>query len=417
MTIAIRKKKVAYFIYNSYIILLPILNIYRIGLPIGDIVGLVLFPYFALRCNKMKGEKQDKRNAHRYRIFLVYVIILLPIQMCICRSFDLSDVLSRLVHIILYSMYGIFFSFYLFDYDFFCVMILKIACILAPLTIIQQIIYRAVGIKTYLLLHYLDLNYSIIDYSEYVRRFNVATESSGYRASSIFLEPAHFCMYILIPLAIVFMKKNKRHIDHIVIMVICVSIICSYSTGGVFGLLICVFYYIILLRENQKKWFKVVLILFSSFAGIYILTCNTQLVSLIVGRISEIGSNVYDTSGNRRVLRGFILWRKLPNLIKIFGAGVGMLQGTIIKLNLIVLTDVSYSEEMNTYATLLCTNGIIGTVLYCRSIITEYKKKNELCQLITILFLLTSIFNNYIYQAISVLYLVFVFTTVRRKKR
>lgn len=398
-------------LYSIIVIFLPILNVYKFVLPVGDVLAILGF--FVLYNNRnWIGGNETRAQRTGYGIFVIYCILSIPLS--IISGADINEIFSKNLHLVLYMIYGIYLSKYYFRYSEFFNLFLRVVSVLACIELAQFIVYLATGRQLLLLIPSIPLNYSISNYRDYTDMFTRAALSQGYRPSSLFLEPAHYAFYALIALIIVLMKKNKSKYEYIKILIYILSIICSYSSGGVICMAICIIYYFVANGANHKSTaefiFKTSMIAASIFAAVYVLQHETRLISMISERLMSIGSSTYDTSGNRRVLRGLFVWRELPFLNKIFGTGMGNLLSTIVHENILVLTDRAFSDEMSSLFYLMCSCGILGTCLYYWTIIRKFFFSNQIQKLVIITFLISSFFNNNILQGVSVIYLLMMFT-------
>lgn len=399
------KKELKIKLYTLVIILYPILNNYKFILPIGDILAIssiiILLPKKPI--NKLE-------NVKLYKMFILYSIISLPFCIVLSRKIDLYDVFTKNFHLILYMYFALYLSKYYFDKKIFVKYLENVAFIVILIQIFEQLVYTVTKTQIYMILPNLTLNYAITNYDEYIHRFTLAAASQGYRPSSLFLEPAHFATFAIIVLSLELTKVNKSNKDYLFIISIIISIIFSYSTGGIMCCCICIIYYFVFCKsKNRELLFKIALISIGIFSVFMIINSESRLFEIVFNRINSIGSTVYDTSGNRRILRGFYIWDALPNFNKIFGTGTGNLLSTIVNNNIMVLTDTIFSEEMNAFLYLLSSTGIVGLILYFKSIVSGFLKKSQFRKLISILYLVICYFNNLLFHSVSIMYLLFIF--------
>lgn len=411
----IQRSRIPQKIYIVFIILYPILNNYKFIIPIGDIMGICLLPYFLLEKRAILTETIYSKQ---YYIFLLYCLIILPIVVLLGGDSDLGDIFSKCFHLVLYATYALYLGKKYFNYDIFFEKFINILNVLVYLAIFQQIIYALIHHQIYYIIPNIPLNYSVENYDSYISMFRLAAASQGYRASSLFLEPAHFALFVVIGLAYRLLKPTKEYNDFIMVLLYLVAIVFSYSTGGVLSAVIVVLYYIFFYRTEMKgrydTLFKITLTVIAIFGVIFVLSTNSLLLTTIQNRINSIGSTVYDTSGNRRVLRGYYVWKEIPILNKILGTGMGNLLAIIKTNNIIVLTDTKFSDEMSTLFYSLCSVGIVGSFLYFFSIIKNWSKAQSFGKLIIILYLFSCIFNNILLHATSAIYLVLMFSCQER---
>lgn len=408
----IKKKYIIQNLYIIFIIVYPILNNYKLGIPIGDTIALLLMPIFIL--SKRNNNGGDNLHDKYYYFYLIYCVITLPLLIIISSSFDFKDTFSKMFHLILYAVYGLYFGNKFFDLKLFFEKYLKVLNILVLLAIVQQIIYLFTKSQVYLIIPNLPLNYTIENSENYIRVFTQANSIQGYRASSLFLEPSHFAIFVVIGLAYKLLNDWKKNRDIITIVLYLISIACSYSSIGIICSIIIIGYYMIFYKAVNKKSknfiFKIFVMIIFVASIIYILSTNSLLIKAVLDRINGIGSKLYDTSGNRRILRGYYIWKDLPFFNKIIGTGMGNLLETIKLNKMLVLTDMDYTDEMSALFYNLCSVGVIGTVLYFSSIMSNWKTADAFVRLIIILYVFSCLFNNILLHATSIIFLVIIFS-------
>lgn len=407
----LKKNTIIQNVYLIFIIVYPLLNNYKFIIPIGDIIALALFPlFFAAKRIKISNNISYKK----YKYYIFYSIITIPMAILLSDRFNIQDIFTKNFHLVLYAIYGLYFGKKLFDSKKFFNIYIKILNILVLLAIFQQLVYYLTNTQIYYILPNISLNYSVDNYSDYIRVFNRAAASQGYRASSLFLEPAHFSFFVVIGLAYKLINEDKNLCNLLIIIMYLLSIAFSYSTGGVISALIAVCYYVFFYKpEKQVKYdfvFKISISIISIVSVIYVLSTNSLLLITILNRINSIGDTSYDTSGNRRVLRGYYIWKKLPFYNKVMGTGMGNLLETIKSKDLIVLTDAKFSDEMSCLFYNLCSVGVVGTYLYFTSLISNWKKVSSFGKLIIVIYIFSCIFNNILLHATSVIFLVLIFS-------
>lgn len=402
-------------LYILLIVLFPIINNYSVFIPIGDILAIILLPIFYLK--RRKANLVRIENTKNYFLFLIFSFFSLLVNIINTPSLKYAEIFAKNFHIVLYAIYALYLSKYFFNLDSFTSKLKKVIDFVVIIEIIEQIIYMVSGKQLYLLLPFLRLNYTDTLYSDYVRDMTFASMSQGYRPSSLFLEPAHFASVVIIGLVFRITENNKSYRDYIFLLMYVFSIFISRSTGGIVSLGICCLFYLFFCKvESQKeRKFKYLLGTVVLCTSLYLLIGNSSVMKIVLSRIGEIGSMVYDTSGNRRVLRGYLVFGELSNLHHFIGTGFGNLLNTITLNGISVLTDTSYTEEMAQIPYLLCSTGIIGTILYYYTFLKKFIKRNNINKLLTVIFVLSGVFNNYILQASCILYMVCIFNKINNE--
>ena len=396
-------------LYILLLVLFPILNNYTLFIPVGDILAIILLPIFYMKRGRTNLVWVE--STKNYYLFLIFSFFSLLVNAICTPSLSYSEIFTKNFHIVLYAIYALYLSKYFFNLDSFTSKLIKVMDFVVIIEIIEQIVYMVTAKQLYLVLPFLRLNYSDTLYGEYVRNMTLANIGQGYRPSSLFLEPAHFASVVIIGLVFRITEKNKSYKDYIFLLMYVVSILISRSSGGIVSLGICCLFYLFFckIESHKERKFKYLLGLVVLCASVYLLIGNSSIMDIVMSRIGEIGSMVYDTSGNRRVLRGYLVFEKLSTLNHIIGTGFGNLLNTITINGISVLTDTSYTEEMAQIPYLLCSTGFIGTFAYYFAFLKKFSKRKNVNKLITVIFVLSGFFNNYIVQASSMLYMVCIF--------
>lgn len=412
----IQKSKVTFDYKKSLTVFMaffPILNQYSIGsLPFGDLISLfyiVLFVFFF----KNKLDINFSRSSKIFFIFLLYVFLSLPLLLIIKAEIDFFDIFTKSFHLILYSVFAFIVAKKMCDLRLLSYLVKKISIFCSYILIIEQILSVFFHVRLYLLIPFLRLNYALKSYDDYVRTYSYVLKFQSYRPTAIFLEPSHACMYVIIGLAIILSQTNKSKSDFIHIFVIVLSIICSYSTSGMLCGLFCISYYAFFVKSINKKevYFKCGVVTICLLGVLFVVVGNEDIFKTLYGRIEKIGTDMYDSSGNRRVLRGLYVWNDMPMITKLFGTGLGCLLQDIANNNIMVLTDTEYIEEMNTVFCTMSTFGLTGSILYFTSIIKNlfYKQSTNLQRMVIVSYLFSCFYSNWIYHAVIILYYIFIF--------
>lgn len=391
----------------------PIFNVYSAGiLPLGDLIIVALLALKVLRRRPQKKSHEVKL----YMLFLCYSLILLPIQLIFLKSISVGEVFGKVFHLLLYSYLGVIYSWSSLEIDAIKKGLKSVSYYISLIVIFEKVISIVFGIHLYLLLPFLNLNYSITDYNQYLTEFVRTIGSQGYRPSGVFLEPAHYCAYAILGFILILTDTSKnKNIKSLII--ISLGMLVSLSTGGIICLAICWCYYFFFIKDKKNSTTKMLLFLIGIGAAIFIVQSQAHLVQTVLNRLTELGSTIYDTSANRRILRGFYVWLELSPILKIFGTGLGCLKSYITQNRILVLTDSLYSDEMNMLSYLMCSSGIVGTVLYFEGMIMSFLKESKERKLIILIYCVTAVFSNWLFHALSVLYLVLIYDRSNQAKK
>ena len=400
--------------FTIFIALYPILNVYSVLiLPLGDLVALFFCAIFIIdNIQNTLVEINSIPHKKNYYYFLIYVFASLPIMLIFSERIDFEEIASKSIHLLLYFFMAFLLGVYYIKMDYLVELIKKFTTFFCYVIILQQLLSIFANVKTYLLLPILKLNYLYSDYSDYLQVYMATLKTQGYRPSAFFLEPAHACAYIIIGFVLLLFSSNKKTKDYIHILVCIIAIASSYSTGGIITAFAMICYYIFTTRgrriSRKETVFKFSLFIFLSIGIVALVSYETRVLSLIVSRIESIGTNLYNSTGNIRVLRGWYVWNELPIINRVFGTGIGNLLQEIENKGILVLSDAFYMDDMNLLFCSMCTFGIVGSFLYFYSFIRSMGKKwfkHALCYS----YFVSCLYSNWIYHALSILIMIVIF--------
>lgn len=245
----------------------PVLCIYRVlgVFMLGEVVLIMLL--FAnilasLNANRPISYKQGA-------IFLFAIAIFLISGLGYLVNGVETAVLPRLIRLLFCLFVAALIGGYYFDYKSAKKYIIFFAIAATALIIFQKIYHDATGDFVY----FLSRNniYSSIYNSSYFK--NVETLST-YRPMSIFLEPSHYCQYILFALAIVLFKFKLSVKDILIAAFLSIGIfISTSSTGVILCLVLWAIYLFTIVKDsikngsfNLKVFFIIALVIVATIA-------------------------------------------------------------------------------------------------------------------------------------------------------
>lgn len=268
--------------------------------------------------------------------------------------------------------------------------------------LIQEICYHSLGFRPAAFIPFLESYY---DGGMSAQIFRV---SSIDRSSSFFLEPAHFVQFVIPYFAIVAvdcLKKRKITLEIIFLLFVIVAI--RSGCGYVLSLAIVVFS---LFTHSLPKAVKISLCSIVCIGVGIVCFYQNQFVSDILNRTSELSMDVESSgpqSGFLRIWRGYFIYDALDPISKIFGIGVGSLN---YANSLIYVPGVLYEGDyMNGIQSLLCSGGIIGTLLFFLFVFQMFRTSTIYgkCILVTMLvlfFIENMLFTSKMFMYILIAY-------------
>ena len=188
------------------------------------------------------------------------------------------------------------------------------------------------------------------------------------RPTFVFREPALFAQYAVVGvLLFLYCEKKKRRA--ILGATFCsLAILLSTSASGILVMILGWGVWMgrllksaIMRGRLRKSIFWATLLLILAVFGILLFT---DVGSMLLSRIQEIGMDKGSTSGNQRVLKGFLVYFKLNIWRKFVGLGLGNIAGYFEKMQVQIPYDVGGNPEyMNSLTYILNSTGLCGTVL------------------------------------------------------
>ena len=218
---------------------------------------------------------------------------------------------------------------------------------------------------------------------------NMLYSISWGRPNSIFLEPAHYCIFIL-PIFYYSLKTNKKIISFILLL----GILMSTSTTGLIGVLMLLFYRGFRFQKLWKYAIIFAIIFFSSilyFSDFVIILIEEILLKLNYGSLST----------NIRTLGSFSLIKFLDTFSLWFGIGHNQLS---LYMSLIHVEVKNYS---NSYLMSFFSFGVLGFISFFVFIKSFLKVNPDYAYfLVLILVLVTDqiLFNQHFFYLVSCIF-------------
>lgn len=392
-------------IFTSYVIILPILNIYCShyinALRIGEIVG-VFMAILLLAATKSKFVLSNIE----YWIAIAYIFFQSIVLTGFIPTYTISDTFVRLGRVLFYTYFALRLAPSFFNWEFGVNLYIKLS-VLCSLVLITQFVVLQVSFKFVpFVLPGMNLSTNFSNSEEYYHSLiqGINWYGKGLRCSGFFLEPAHFCEFVIFSLVFLLSaKKSKTNL--FCIGIIGFSILISGSAIGFFSF---AFIYItsIFHRVTAKKILFSFLILILAISISYYL----NLFDKAFYRLSTVSSTVEATTGNLRLLRGYVIYNEMPLFYKIFGMGFGNYENFVEYYNIQTMFDTFLprsNEFMNGISVILTSGGIIGISIYLAFFIKIYFRLDYVRKIIFFVFVLILFSSNIFYKETYMLGLVF----------
>jgi len=398
-------RRIKYYHMNKLITILvtisPILGIYKmplLPLSIGDFAFCVSI-VISLFINKRKLciKKNEMLYIHMYFMFILISFLSLIVQNV---DFNISDFISKISRMIVYAITLDIVVNKSFDIKYAEKLVIKISVFLAG-TILVQELGRLCNIVILPYLNWLPLNYNL-SVDELTALTYIRQAGGIWRVSSVFPEPAHYCYYVLIGLAILLLQQDIKQSDKFRIvyaLLITISIIISGSAIGFFGSALLWLVWIGIRLRNR--------ITLSRFLGISVIVIIGVFLFIESGgldkamyRVGTIRSLTEGSTGGTRLLQGLYVFSQLDLLHKFIGIGFGNVSFFMIK-NTITTPFIKEigNEFMNVFSTVLVSGGVVSLIYFGINWIRLYISNKiivaKIIWLVTsIIFCVSSIFYN-----------------------
>lgn len=390
------------------IILLPILNSSHIGnlnLGYGDITLAILF---LLGILPQIWKSTLKIEAKKFWIFLLYLGIVSIVNCCVISTYSFESMFIPYIKYIFYALI-IFGSIKYCDVKYGINFYINVCTVESIYLFIQYILTVTIGINLPYVFPYVNMEYGIYG-STYNSQLLQTLKYEGIRGVGFFPEPSHFAEYTIFAIILILFKKEKNKRDNIKCVLILLGIILTKSTIGILALLIVFYcYYLKNVKKINKKRFLNRIV----WSGVgVILVCiianKLDVIKFIISRLETITERTWAVSGNLRLLRGFLVYREAPTLIKIFGIGCGNYLNFINAFGIQTFFDRvmnSANEYMNGASAILLRSGIIGSFLYLIFALDFFRRSNTVKRIIFIIGLEILFTENFFFSPIYVMHM------------
>lgn len=364
------QKKTIQKIFSVFLALYPLLCIYKafFRFTIGDVV-LMAF----LAVGIMHPQKIDFRvlSIGGFVGFTVFVFVL---NLIFFKTMQLAAILPytlRLVKLVFYLLCAIFSGRAFFNTKYFEKALFTTSVVVCLFLFVQYIAYYGMGTillgripgLTVYLQEYLELDYETI-------------YSYSFRPSSLFLEPANFCQFMVVPLGLALFSKNitgKKKKFYIIIFTL--GMLLSTSAQGM--LYLAVVYIAYFLRGTKKKSVAAIFMTIAIIAAL-IMYSEVDVVRTAIDRL--FNENAVDA---RFGSYGYL--KTMEGIHIVLGYGYGV---------------VPEEEFLAGAAYIIYGCGMFGFALACLMFYELYRrasgnKGKTICFIFFVALFGTSIFYNY----------------------
>lgn len=233
-------------------------------------------------------------------------------------------------------------------------------------------------------------------YSNFLRTWSYNVMRDGFRPSSLFTEPAKYAQYVCPCLLLSLMLEGENKKRYFFEIFISVAVLLSMSANGAIYCLLSWGLWFVFGRGESSKNMKIVVSIIGTLAMVYLFFGNGT-DNWLIGRLSEIGSGTIN-SGNMRVLRGWIIFKKLPSFNKLVGVGIANAAHFIEYSGITTNYDGGYIGYMSGLSEIAVTGGILSLVMYILYFIKNIKNRSLIAKteviLMTIMIASSATLNN-----------------------
>lgn len=385
------------------LILLPILDQYQLfSLRFMDLFGIVI-----IFCSIIL--KKKFLISYKFVPYIIYVFI---------QTFISSMELSAVTPVLLFKN---LISFFLLVYGMLILapkeleverayrIYTKVVVIASLVAIFQFLAFQLLSVKTTLIIPGLTLHYGdSMSSSTFISMF---LSYKNYRPSSFFLEPAYHSEYILpwIYMTLFNVKYvgsdiSKRYF--IIAVIASIGICLTTSILGIVGVAIA---WIIYFEKNifsRKGWKYALILPVFIVLGIYIIQLDT-IQTQIVSKMFSLQNLDMSTSLSLRLMRGYYCFLELGGVQKLFGCGYGILYQVFSQYGIHTMLDTGniVITYMNGFFLMVCSVGIVGSLLYLGPLISSVIKNKKIVPLFICWIILQTtaqVFDTAIYYLLMV---------------
>lgn len=331
--------------------------------------------------------------AKKEKLYILVFLLLIIIYLCFhqCLSFLIygynSENFYMFLRVLFYFVSCLILSRRYFNYDF-GFSVYKIMSLFSSIyLIIQYVLMKTIH-------YYLPGTIPFLKTSNDILEYNIKMMTTSFdRPRSIFIEPAHFAIYVSVFLAI-YLFSNKK-INYKLILILTLAILLSGSSTGIGSIAII---YLIYFYKNlyHKKIGTKNLILFFLFFVVIVIFTQTQIFDIFVKRTFYTSDAVSGRFSTYSILSN----NSFSNLQKLFGMGFYK------------------TENFNpSFIRIFLFNGLFGLVLYHIIIIKVFKDCNDVGNIVILLFYIFSLSSSIVYSRWIILIIPILISNIKISKQ
>lgn len=359
-------------------------------------------------------------------LYYCYCIISILISSFVYNDNVLNSVLSIarviLLYITFFSISLDLFEFYK-SFDIYKKIVL-IACIGIW---IQVILFYLFNIQIYFIPKNITLNYGGgLDSNLLIAGLNNSV-AGGYifRPSSFFIEPSFFSYYALPCLALTLQhKKGNVKKQLIYSLFISISIFLTTSTTGIVTVIILwIVYFINTFKKLSKTQFLNILLLFALvFILVVVATSQGPIAELLHrkwNQLFSVNKSTVFNSTSLRLLRGFGFYSNMDYVSKLIGCGFTHIRDYYFLANMHLAGDYIglQVDYMNSFGALLCSLGIVGSMLYWTQFYKLMKKIGKSMKELFIVLIVLIMTSSFIDSTFYFLIIAFILSFLQKEKK
>ncbi len=366
---------------------LSVYEVFISGFTLGDL--FLMFTIILLMCNKIiSKEKTDKFTSITFVLYIIYIIYNTALNFVITPS-DVTIGLLSVSRYLFYLTFIILVTKRNLNQQYFYKWYKRLAIIFAIYSILQYVLFQMFTIV--LPINILPLN--PVDYIE-----NLWSEStihyftSGlvlYRSYSVFIEPAYFAIFSIPILYLIIESKEDLRKKILMVFIILIGLILTASTTAYILIPIC--FIPTILRAFRKNISVLIFLLIGLIAVVFILMqipTFENIVNRIVTTDGEVGTSITGRFENYSMIYN----EDLSIKDYIFGKGI-----------------YYETDYLPSLGRLLVSLGITGTIIFASVLIINYIKLNKYSRTIILIFAISMIGTNILFNISSVLMFVLIF--------
>lgn len=193
----------------------------------------------------------------------------------------------------------------------------------------------------------------------------------GFRPSSLFLEPSYYSLFVMPSVIMLLYEQTKTMFKVVTLVLTSIALILSTASSGIFGLAIILLFFLLKKGETRNSVLVRLIVVFLVVLLVVLYFIYSRNADYFAGRIQSGGSL------NQRVVRGIIVYNRLPKFNQIFGVGINNLEPFMEMFHI----STSFDENnLNYSCSLIQTlnySGFVGFVVLVGYLIDLKMKINK----------------------------------------